>query len=74
MTKSKSQITSKEALKEAQSMNCSTFMEKYDSQIEWDEIENILNYDEGTVNIAFHGKDQTQYFLFVDGKLESASA
>ena len=66
-------ITSKTAIKRAQSMDCSTFMEKYDAQIEWDEIENLSNYDEGMANIAFHGTDETQYFLFVNGKFESAS-
>ena len=67
------QITSKTAIKKAQSMDCATFMEKYENQIEWDAIENVSDYNEGMVNIAFHGTDETQYFLFIDGKFDTAS-
>jgi hypothetical protein len=66
-------ITSKTAIKKAQSTDCSTFMKTFDEQIEWDEIENIGNFNEGMVNIAFHGTDETRYLLFIDGEFDTAS-
>lgn len=46
---------------------------KNDNRIEFLDIDNILNFNEGYVNLIFNGDDCSESFLFLDGVYDSTS-
>lgn len=66
MTQAKN-IRCKQAIKLAQTMDCVQFYKQYEKFIEDDEVENICNYNEGLVNLIYHGTDQSIAILFING-------
>jgi len=67
------QLTSAEIILEARSMNCDAFNSKHEIYIEWDVIENILDFNEGSVNLIYQGSDCEIAILFCDGRYSDAS-
>jgi hypothetical protein len=67
------QLTSEEIILEAQSMNCDSFRKKHEKHLEWDVIENILDFNEGSVNLIYQGLDLETAILFCDGRYSDAS-
>ena len=66
-------IKTQTAIRKAMRMDCKTFFKQYESQCDWDEVDNIMDLNDGTVNIEFAGTDETVYILFMDGKFECVS-
>lgn len=67
-----------EILSIAEEMTANDFITKFDSIITIDEIENLLDANEGMVNISIEVKDGIKYLkneticiLFVDGRYDS---
>ena len=67
------QLTSEEIVIEAQSMNCDAFNSKHEIYIEWDVIENALDFNEGSVNLIYQGLDLETAILFCDGRYIESS-
>ena len=55
------------AVKDAQLMDCAQFYAKYENNIEWDEVSNLTDFNDGTVNLIYHGTDCPVAILFCDG-------
>jgi hypothetical protein len=67
-------ISLKEIRQAALTMKAKQFMKIYgeSNQLEIYDADNLLNYNEGSVNLKFSGAGQTDlYILFVDGKCHS---
>ena len=69
-----------EILSIAEEMTANDFITKFDSIITIDAIENLLDANEGMVNISIEVKDgrkylknETIFILFCDGKFDSYS-
>ena len=67
------QLTSAECILEAQSMNCDAFNSKHEIYIEWDVVENLLDFNEGSVNLIYQGLDCEIAILFCDGRYNESS-
>jgi hypothetical protein len=67
--------TSKSFYAICKKVNSSELMEKYMNhpKLEILDCDNILNYNEGYLNILFHGDDSEDSFLFVDGEFDSTT-
>ena len=70
-------VNKSEILKIAEEMTANNFLSEFDSIITIDEIENLLDADEGMVNVSIEVKDgsknETIFILFCDGKFDSYS-
>ena len=55
----------------AKKMTAAEFSLQYDQFIEWMDVDNIGDENEGYFNISFHAADGEMDMLFVDGKLQS---
>ena len=60
-------------IKAAQQMDCASFYNKYEKDLEWDAVENLSDYNEGMVNLIYHGTGTAIVILFIDGKFEQCS-
>ena len=58
------------AIRKAMRMDCKSFFKAYESQCDWDQVDNIMDLNEGFVNLEFDGTDEIVYILFMDGKFE----
>jgi len=56
------------AIKNAQLLDCASFYTKYEKFIEWDAVENLSDFNEGMVNLIYHGTDMPVAILFIDGE------
>lgn len=64
-------FTSTQAAKEAKTMSAQAFSNKFNSQIEVLDQDNIFNANEGDYNVIFHGKDGKDLSVsFYGGVLE----
>ena len=54
-------------VKDAQLLDCAQFYAKYEPHLEWDEVDNLSNYNDGTVNLIYHGTDCSVAILFLNG-------
>ena len=70
--KSKDQI-----LKIANEMNCNDFLLEFGQVTEIDEMENLLDANEGMVNFSIYVKEGNKivkiYLLYIDGQFDSYS-
>ena len=70
-------VNKSEILKIAEEMTANNFLLEFDSIITIDEIENLLDANEGMVNVSIEVKDgrknETIFILFCDGKFDSYS-
>ena len=73
-------VNKNEILKIAEEMTANNFLLEFDSIITIDEIENLLDANEGMVNVSIEVKDgrkylknETIFILFCDGKFDSYS-
>ena len=55
------------AVRNAQLLDCVQFYEKYEKSIEWDEIDNLFDFNEGSVNLIYHGSDYAITIQFFNG-------
>ena len=55
------------AVKAAQLLDCASFYAQYERFIEWDEVENLSDFNEGMVNLIYHGTDYPVAIIFCDG-------
>ena len=66
-----------EILKIAEEMTASNFLLEFNSIITIEDIENLLDVNEGMVNVSIEVKDgrknETIFILFCDGKFDSYS-
>ena len=67
------QLTSGAVILEAQSMSCNSFRKKHEKHLEWDVVENCLDFNEGSVNLIYQGSDCEIAILFCDGRYSDAS-
>ena len=58
------------AIRKAMRMDCKSFFKAYESQCYEDQVDNIMDLNEGFVNLEFDGTDEIVYILFMDGKFE----
>ena len=63
----KRRLLAMSAVKDAQLMDCAQFYAKYENNIEWDEVSNLTDFNDGTVNLIYHGTDCPVAILFCDG-------
>jgi len=56
------------AVKDAQLLDCAEFYRQYEKFIEWDHVDNLLDLNEGMVNLIYQGNDTTVAILFIDGQ------
>lgn len=61
------------AIHKAQLMDCESFFNAYETHCHYEDVENIMDLNEGFVNLGFEGSDKMVYLLFIDGKFECAS-
>lgn len=54
-------------------MDCKSFYEAYESQCFYEDVDNIMDLNDGFVNLEFDGTDEIAYLLFQDGKFECVS-
>jgi hypothetical protein len=55
---------------DAYRMKCSTFMEKYDDKLEILDADNLLDLNEGNVNLIYHDDEEGERaILFYEGEL-----
>ena len=70
-------VNKNEILKIAEEMTASNFLSEFDSIITIEDIENLLDANEGMVNVSIEVKDgsknETIFILFCDGKFDSYS-
>jgi hypothetical protein len=55
------------AVKDAQLMDCAKFYKRYEEDLEWNEVDNLSDFNEGTVNLLYHGTDASVAILFLNG-------
>ena len=55
------------AVKAAQLLDCASFYARYEKHLEWDEVSNLTDFNEGTVNLIYHGTDYPVAILFCNG-------
>ena len=67
MTQAK-KTTAKQAIELAQTLNCVQFYTQHEKFIEEDEVENLCDYNEGAVNLIYHGTDHPVAIAFLDGE------
>lgn len=63
-------IKTSTAIRKALRMDCKSFYKTYESQCYWDQVDNIMDLNDGFVNLEFEGPDEIAYLLFQDGKFE----
>jgi hypothetical protein len=56
---------------ETENLTAAEFITKYENNIELLDVDNMLDYNEGVVNIVFHGRKSEISMLFVDGVLDT---
>ena len=70
-------VNKNEILKIAEEMTANNFLLEFDSIITIEDIENLLDANEGMVNVSIEVKDgrknETIFILFCDGKFDSYS-
>jgi len=70
-------VNKNEILKIAEEMTANNFLSEFDSIITIEDIENLLDANEGMVNVSIEVKDgsknETIFILFCDGKFDSYS-
>lgn len=71
MTKSLTGITLELATIDAGILNAAEFCEKYEDLLEYLDVDNIMDYNDGTVNVKLYADNGTETFLFVDGYWEN---
>ena len=69
----KNRTMSMTAVRDAQIMDCASFYQKHEKHLEWDEVENLSDFNDGMVNLIYHGTDQDIAILFCDGKYDDWS-
>jgi hypothetical protein len=69
----KNRTMSMTAVKDAQIMDCASFYKKHEKNLEWDEVENLSDFNDGMVNLIYHGTDQSIAILFIDGEYDDWS-
>jgi len=69
----KNRTMSMTAIKDAQIMDCASFYKKHKKNLEWDEVENLSDFNDGMVNLIYHGIDQDIAILFWDGEYSNWS-
>jgi len=69
MTKTK--VSIKQAIADAGILNAAEFCEKYDDVIEYLDIDNIMDYNEGFVNLNLNVGNKTETLLFIDGEYQA---
>ena len=67
MTQAK-KTTAKQAIALAQTLNCVQFYTQNEEFIEEDEVENLCDYNEGAVNLIYHGTDHPVAIAFLNGE------
>jgi hypothetical protein len=55
------------AVKAAQLLDCASFYRQYEQNLEWDEVNNLSDFNDGTVNLFYHGTDCSVALLFLNG-------
>jgi hypothetical protein len=63
----KRRTSSKTAIRNAQLLDCAQFCAKYEKYIEWDEVSNLSDFNDGTVNLIYHGTDYPVAIMFSNG-------
>jgi hypothetical protein len=63
----KRRTSSNTAIRNAQLLDCAQFCAKYEKYIEWDEVSNLSDFNDGIVNLIYHGTDKTVSILFSNG-------
>ena len=63
----KRRTSSKTAIRNAQLLDCAQFYKKYEKFLEMDEVDNMLDLNDGTVNLIFHGTDYPIAIMFSNG-------
>jgi hypothetical protein len=63
----KRRTTSKTAIRNAQLLDCAQFCAKYEKYIEWDEVSNLSDFNDGIVNLIYHGTDYPVAIMFSNG-------
>ena len=63
----KRRTSSKTAIRNAQLLDCAQFYKKYEKFLEMDEVDNLLDFNDGDVNLIFHGTDESIAMLFHNG-------
>ena len=68
----KKQVTTIEtAIADAKIMTAADFEKKYEDKVEWLDVDNIMDLNEGTVNIQFStGTGGAIDMLFIDGQYQ----
>ena len=66
-------IKTNTAIRKALRMDCKSFYEAYESQCFYEDVDNIMDLNDGFVNLEFDGTDEIAYLLFQDGKFECVS-
>lgn len=51
----------------AESLSASEFYKQYEERLEWDEIDNLWDFDAGNCNLIYHGSDRCITILFYNG-------
>jgi len=69
MTKTK--VSIKQAIADASILNAAEFCEKYDDSLEYLDIDNIMDYNEGYVNLNLNVGNKTVTLLFIDGEYQA---
>jgi hypothetical protein len=63
----KRRTSSKTAIRNAQLLDCAQFCAKYEKYIEWDEVSNLSDFNDGIVNLIYHGTDYPVAIMFSNG-------
>jgi hypothetical protein len=71
MNKTLTNITTDTAIADAKIMKAADFCEKYDDIIEYLDVDNIMDYNEGYVNFNLYTDNGTETFLFLDGQYQA---
>lgn len=72
-TTTRGTLTIAKTIREAIKLGASAFYSKYESRIDIDSADNILDMDEGFVNLQFSADDGDVYLLFIDGAYDTYS-
>ena len=62
-------IKTNTAIRKALRMDCKSFYEAYESQCFYEDVDNIMDLNDGFVNLEFDGVDEIAYLLFLQKKI-----
>jgi len=71
MNKVLTNITTDQAIADAKIMKAADFAEKYEQLIEWLDVDNICDENDGAFNIQFYADNGAITLLFIDGEYQA---